>query len=305
MRGISRICGGLAAALLAATGARAEIVEITGEFPAAYREASFLESVHVGRLGGQDGPALALAIERSLANTEFAVIGGRAGRDTADGELSGVVTTGVDESRYSKKEKKCVEKDADKKCIREEQVDVPCRRRVINLNADLRLVRNGDGRIVYSRAFPFRDEISWCEGGSPGRTVEDTVSSAIRNIASGVRSDIAPSVETYRIRLRESTKGMDKDMAKGFKALIKSSQRDLADACAQWTAMNQAAPGNPSLLYNLGLCAEQRGDYQAALALFQQSTSAGANEGRSSADRAQRLIAGKQDAAERARRRRR
>lgn len=304
MRGISKVCG-IAAVLLSATGARAEIVEITGEFPAAYREASFLESVHVGRLGGQDGPALALAIERALTNTQFAVIGGRAGRDTAEGELSGVVTTGVDESRYSKKEKKCVEKDADKKCIREEQVDVPCRRRVINLTADLRLVRNGDGRILYSRAYPFRDEISWCEGGSPGRTIEDTVSGAIRNVAQGVRSDIAPSVETYRIRLRESTKGMDKDMAKAFKALIKSSQRNLADACGQWTAMNQAAPGNPSLTYNLGLCAEQRGDYQAALALFQDASRAGASEGRTSAERAERLIAGKQDAAERAKRRRR
>jgi hypothetical protein len=294
----------LGAALVAAP-AIAEVIEITGEFPAQYREASFLGSLHVERFTGQDGPQLALAVERALANgAPFALVGGRAGRGGAEGTMSGAVSTGVEENPWKRKDKKCVERDDKKKCIKEEEVEVRCTRRVVNFSADLRIVRNADGQILYSRNYPFRDELSWCQGETPYRTVEEAVAGAIRDIAGSVRREVAPVVQTYRIRLRESTKGMAKDQAKAFKALIKSSQRDMAGACGQWQAMNQAAPGNPSLLYNLALCAEQRGDYEGAGTLYRDAQRAGAKEGADGASRATRLIAGREDAKERARRRR-
>lgn len=306
MRAISRrrIAAFAAVTVLAAGAARAEIVQITGEFPAQYREASFLTSLHIERFAGQDGPTLALAIERALdGSAPFDIVAGRTGRDTAEGSMSGVVTTGVDQTGYRRKDKKCTERDANNKCTKEVEIEVPCQRRVINLNAELRIVRNTDGRVVYSKGHPFRDEITWCQGQNPSSTVEETVTRAIGGIAHDVRLDIAPHVETYRIRLRESTKGMPKDMANAFKGLIKSSQRDLATACTQWAGMNQALPGNPSITYDLGLCAEARGDYAGALAFYQQAVQAGASEGRDAAGRAQQLIAGRADAAERARRR--
>jgi hypothetical protein len=296
------LCG-----VLAATSALAEVIVITGEFPATYREASFLDSLHVDRIGGQDGQQLAMAIERALGDGDvpFELVGGRAGRDRAEGSLTGVVTTGVEETNWRRKDEKCIERDAKDKCVKKEQVEIPCKRRVVNLSADLRIVRNTDGRIVYSKVHPYRDETSWCQGQSPYRTVEDSVRTAIGGIAANVRREIAPSVETYRPRIRETTKGMPKDLAKAFKATIKPSQRDMAGACATWAAMDKSAPGQPSIVYNLGLCAEQRGDYQGALGYYQQAQRAGASEAGESYGRAQRLIAGKQDAAERARRQRR
>ena len=290
---------------LLAGAVRAEVIVITGEFPAAYREASYIPTLHVERFAGQDGPALSLAIERALTGSTYDLVAGRTGRDTAEGALSGIVTTGVEETGYKTKEKKCVERDADKKCTKEEEVEVPCRRRVVNLNADLRMVRNSDGRIVYTKGYPYRDEISWCQGQNPSRTVEETVASAIQGIAGSVRAEIAPSVSTYRIRLRESTKGMPKDTARNFKDLIKSSQRDMAAACGQWQAMDQTLPGHPSVLFDLALCAEQRGEYSNAVALYQAAVRAGAVEGNDGAGRAQQLILGREDAAERAKRRRR
>jgi hypothetical protein len=298
------LCAGLALAA-AALPAQGEVVQITGEFPAPSREASFLTSLHVERFSGQDGQQLALAVERSLASgAPFVLVAGRAGRDGAEGSLTGAVSTGVEENPWKRKDKKCVERDDKKKCIKEEETEVRCTRRVVNVNADLRIVRNTDGQIVYSRAFPFRAESTWCQGENPPGTVEDAVSGAIRDIAGSVRRDVTPSLETYRIRLRESTKGMAKDQAKSFKALIKSSQRDVVGACNAWGAMNQAAPGHPSLLFNLGLCAEQRGDYEGAVTLYRQAAAAGAKEGGEGAGRASRLIAGREDARERARRRR-
>ncbi len=309
VRGVLKAAG-FAAALLAAGAARAEVIEITGEFPAEYREASFLDSLSIDRIGGQDGPALGLAIERALSGggVPFELLGGRMGRDSAEGSLNGAVSTGVEEIPFKRKEKKCVERDDKDKCVREEEVEVFCRRRVINVNADLRIVRNTDGRIVYSAAKPWRDETSWCQGGYAYRTPEEAISTGIREIAGSVRREIAPSIETYRLRLRESTKGLSKDAQKQFKALIKSSQRNMPAACQAWEAMNAAEPGVASVVFDLGLCAEQAGNYEKALALYRQAMpligSSGA-EAREGADRAQRLIAGRADARERAKRRRR
>lgn len=298
-------CAAAALAVVLAGPALGEVVRMTGEFPANAREASFLTSLHVERFTGQDGPQLALAIERSLSNgAPFALVAGRAGRDGAEGSMSGAVSTGVEENPYKRKDKKCVQRDDKDKCVKEEEVEIRCTRRVVSLNADLRIVRNTDGQIVYSRAFPFSQETSWCQGQNPPSTVEDAVRGALYNIAGEVRRDVTPTVENYSIRLRESSKGMAKDMAKAFKVSIKASQRDLAGACTTWGQMDQAAPGHPSLLYNLGLCAEARGDFERAVQLFRSAEGAGAREGADGARRANRLIAGREDAKERARRRR-
>ena len=286
---------------LAAGAAQAEILEITGEFAAPNREASVLHSLSIDRFSGQDGAALARAIEQALSGTHFDLMGGRTGRESAEGSLSGGVNTGVEENGFKKREKKCTQKDKDGKCTKEEEVDVHCRRRIVNVTADLRLVRNEDGRIVYSVSKPFRDETSWCGKDTPARTVEETVSGALHTIAGWVRGDIAPSTETYRIRVRESTKGLPKELAARFKEMVKLTKRDQRAACTGWDAMKSEAPAHPSLLFNLGLCAEQRGDYDAALGYYREAVQAGASEGNEGADRAIRLIAGREDAEIRAR----
>lgn len=295
----------LVASVLAWAGvAQAEVLEITGEFPANNREASFLESISVDRFGGSDGSALQLAIERALGGSQFELLGGRAGRDTAEGSISGSVSSGVDESNFRRKEKQCVSKDDKGKCLKEEQVEVPCKRRIIDVKADIRIVRNTDGRILYSQPKPFREEVEWCRGGSPARTAEDVIEGAIRDIAGSLRGDLVPHVDTYKIRVRENTKGLSKESANRFKEMVKLTKRDARGACAGWDAMQAEAAGHPSLLFNLGLCAEQRGEFEKAVTLYQDAARAGANEGREGVERATRLIAGREDAQERAKRRR-
>lgn len=281
--------------------AHAEVLQITGEFAAGFREASLLHTLAIGRIEGQDGPALGNAIERHLSGTHFQLLGGRGARGNADGTLSGGVTGGSEESPFTRKEKRCTAKDKDGKCIKEEEVELRCRRRIVNVQATLRIVRNEDGRIVYSEQKPFRNETSWCQGQGAGQTVEEVVAGAIEQMASSVRYDIAPSVRTYSVRVREGTKGMSKDLAKRFKDVIKLTKRDPRGACAAWDTMAEAA-GHPSLLFNQGLCAEQRGDYAGALALYRQAAGAGASEGNEGAGRAEQLIAGREDARKRARR---
>ena len=294
----------VASALAWAGVAQGEVLEITGEFPANNREASFLESISVDRFGGSDGTALQIAIERALGGSQFELLGGRAGRDSAEGSISGSVSSGVDESNFRRKEKQCVSKDDKGKCLKEEQVEVPCKRRIIDIKADIRIVRNTDGRILYSQPKPFREEVEWCRGGSPARTAEDVIEGGIRDIAGSLRGDLVPHVDTYKIRVRENTKGLSKEASNRFKEFVKLTKRDARGACAGWEAMQAEAAGHPSLLFNLGLCAEQRGEFEKAVGLYQEAIRAGANEGREGVERATRLIAGREDAQERAKRRR-
>ena len=138
----------------------------------------------------------------------------------------------------------------------------------------LRLAR-ADGRVVYSVSRPRRDETSWCRGQNPPRTTEEAIRGMIVDIAENVRRDIVPSVETYSIRFRESTRGLPKELNRTFKDVVKQTQRDLRSACAGWTAMDQQAPNHPSIVFDLGLCAEAEGDYDRAGARYSRAAQIG------------------------------
>jgi len=300
----------LAAMTMTAPAALAESARMIGRFAAPYRDAAMLDSLRVGRIAGEDGMQLGMAIERALARpdiegrTHFDLVGGRGG--DADGLLNGNVVTGVQETRFKRKEKECVEREGGKrdgKCLREEEVEKDCTRRVINVNADLRLA-GPDGRVLYSVSRPRRDETSWCRGQDPSRTTEEAIRGMIIDIAENVRADIVPSVQDYSIRFRESTKGLPKELVRPFKDIVKQTQRDLRGACAAWAVMDQQAPNHPSITFDLGLCAESAGDYDTALALYRRAApliGRSGNEATTGVERAARLIAGRDDEAARRR----
>lgn len=303
-----------AAAMVASEPAYAEAVKMTGKFAPPNREAAMLESLGIDRFSGGDGRQLEMAIERALAQPDvegrphFELIGAFGGGPAPDGVLSGMVSSGVQENRFKQKQKRCVEREGGKdsgKCLKEAEVEVDCTRRVVDLNADLRLTRTADRRIVYSTAKPRRDETSWCRGQTPPRTTEETVRAMVLDVAGEVRRDIAPVVETYSIRFRESTSGLPKDLNRPFKDAVKQTQRDLRGACAAWQAMDGQAPNHPSITFDLGLCAEAAGDFPAALALYQRAApliGRGGNEAAAGIDRVGRLIAAQEDDAARRRR---
>lgn len=306
----TRVAVVLAAMTMTAPAALAESARMTGRFAAPYRDAAMLDSLRVGRIAGEDGMQLGMAIERALARpdiegrTHFDLVGGRGG--DADGLLNGNVVTGVQETRFKRKEKECVEREGGKrdgKCLREEEVEKDCTRRVINVNADLRLA-GPDGRVLYSVSRPRRDETSWCRGQDPARTTEEAIRGMIIDIAENVRADIVPSVQDYSIRFRESTKGLPKELVRPFKDIVRQTQRDLRGACAAWAVMDQQVPNHPSITFDLGLCAESAGDYDKALALYRRAApliGRSGNEATTGVERAVRLIAGRDDEAARRR----
>jgi hypothetical protein len=303
-----------AAAGFAAGPAWGESAKMTGKFAPPHRDAGMLDSLGIDRFSGRDGRQVELAIERALSQPDvdgrphFDLISAFGGGRGPEGVLGGAVTSGVDETRYKDKRERCVEREGGKdsgKCLRKADVEVDCWRRVVNVTADLRLIRTSDGRIVYSAAKPLRDEISWCRGDSPSRTEEEAVRALVLEIAGSVRRDIAPVVETYSIRFRESTKGLPKELVRPFKDIVKETQRNLPAACASWAVMSAQAPDHPSITFDLGLCAEAEGEYPRAMDLYRRAMpliGGRGNEAVTGYERVSRLIAAQEDDAARRRR---
>ena len=298
-------------ALATATGALAETITISGRFPAQNREASYLRRLAIDRFSGRDGEQLANAISGALLQAEngsgrhFTLLGGAGiGPARADGVLSGSATSDWEEHRVKLTRNRCVERAAPEpgksegKCTRNEDVPLPCTERTTSLTASLRIVRVADGAIIYTATKPRSETISWCPGESPSRSAEATIASMIDGIAGETRGEIAPHGETYKIRFREDRAGLSKELSERFKDVVKLSQRDPRAACSAWEAIEREQPGQLSTVFNLGLCAEQRGDYPAALGLYRRAAAMKRGGDIDSAiGRAQALIAGAEDEA--------
>jgi len=305
------LCFTALAALGMGAGALAETITISGRFPAQNREASYLRKLAIDRFGGRDGEQLANAITSALGQASngsgphFTLLGGGGvGPARAQGTLSGSANSDWEEHRVQLTRNRCVERAAPKsgeregECIKKADVPVPCTERTTSLTASLRIVRIADGAIVYSANKPRSETISWCVGESPANSAEATIAGMIAGIANEVRGEIAPHGETYRIRFREDRAGLSKEVGARFKDTVKLSQRDVGAACTAWAAIDRDQPGQLSTVFNLGLCAEQRGEYPAALALYQRAgTMKRADDINTAIGRAQALIAGAEDEA--------
>ena len=287
----------------------AESALFSAEMPAPDREASFLGSLAVGRIAGEDGDRLAFALERALGapgvdgGPAFAIIGagGFGGAADAEGLVSGQVTTGIEESRVERTRERCVERDDKDKCIKRGNVKERCHRRVITLSADVRIVRAADNQVVYSANKPRRDEVTWCRGDSTPRAAEPVIADMIESIAGEVRGDVTPRIEDFHIRFREGRDNMPKEVGRRFKDAVEISMKNPPTACAEWQAIDAEMPGHPSVTFNLGLCAEAAGDYATAMQRYEQTQRIDDDgDVRDALERVPLLIAARADAEERA-----
>ena len=157
----------LGAALLAlATPAIAETLPINTADPATANVFDLI-SISVERFEGEDGTAFAQALEAELADASFRggpfyrVVAPESGAPT-DALVTGTVRSSVEEVPVIEKRKRCTESDpADKKrCIKEIDVDIRCRRRTATVATTVRLVVINDGSIRYTRPLNARDQVT-------------------------------------------------------------------------------------------------------------------------------------------------
>ncbi len=261
---------GLAAAAAIQGTARAETILVEVRRPAAADEAYRLHSMAVERFGGTDGRALANAVERKLAGLHddtdqplFDMF--EAGR--GEGAVSGRADIDVEESRYTEKRRFCPNtRDKNAECDDKvkETVEVTCRRRIVTLSADVRIVRTADGRVIFSRELPDRAEVGWCPGDTAPPETASAVAQMIARAAGALSGDFTAYHSNEALRIREDRKGLPKEQGEAFKAAVRATKISGGDACKGFAAIATTAPDHPSVIYNLGLCAEARGDYQGA-----------------------------------------
>jgi len=201
----------------------------------------------------------------------------------AQGIYTGVVTqNSCSDSRYAEKRQTCTQYEMcrDEKgrtyqgpCLRWRAYHVQCTKRVANFAVSPKLVDVSTGRVIYSRNLSAVTNSSGCEDANPVQSETVLLEQAKASVKNQFRRDIAPYYITREIRLIDSTDGIDSKEAKDLlKRGLEFAGHDRMDsACELWGQARNLAPGSYAILYNLGVCAESRGDLDAALNLYRQS----------------------------------
>ncbi len=201
----------------------------------------------------------------------------------AQGIYSGVVTeNSCDENNYRENRSTCVRyeqrRDKDGRtyqgaCISWRNYQVNCVKRVATYAVSPKLVDVTTGRVLYSRNLSATEQSNGCSDTRPAKGENELLDMAREKVKKELRRDIAPYYVTLEIKLMDSTDGIESPQAKEkFKSGLAYADKKRMDmACELWGEARNLAGNSTALLYNLGVCAESRGDLDAALSLYKQA----------------------------------
>jgi tetratricopeptide (TPR) repeat protein len=201
----------------------------------------------------------------------------------AQGIYTGIVLqNNYNDSRYQEKRSSCIQHETKRDkdgniyrgaCISWRNYNVRCNKRVASFAVAPKLVEVSTGKILYSRNLSATAESAGCEDTKPVQSEYVLIEKAKESVKKDFRRDIAPYYVTREIKLMDSTDGIDSPEAKDkFKSGLAYADKGRMDnACELWGEARNLAGNSPALLYNLGVCAESRGDLDAALSLYKQA----------------------------------
>lgn len=259
-------------AVLWATAGWGETLPVTGVYPAGNDSAAALGTIAVEPFGGDDGQQLALAVADRLRSVTIGgaphlrVVPGGILAD-ADGVLQG--SAGAEARRResgTREDEVCVERDEDRDCIRREKRQVPCWDQVVRLDATVRLV-DREGALIHAFDRQSEQAQRFCEGDDrPSR--EGLVRQLVARYADELRGELAPVERFEQIRVMETRRGLSQDDGRSFREAVRLTKDDPSAACGAWSALEAANPDHVAILFNLGLCAESRGELHEASAYY-------------------------------------
>jgi len=251
-----------------------------------------------GVLGGiniDDNPYFTLvdraAIDKTLSEQKFSQSGlidprtaARIGRMVgAQGIYTGTITLAkATDSPYTEKRSECVQHQIKKdekgnqyegNCIRYRYYTVNCIKRSAQFAASPKLIEVATGKIVYSRNLTGSSNSAGCEDRTAVKGAEELLETAKNTALRDFRKDIAPFYETREIALLDSTNDINSTEAKEKlkQGIAFAGKGRMDSACELWGAASNLAPNAVSLVYNLGVCAESRGDVEMALTLYRKA----------------------------------
>lgn len=259
-------------ALALTAPASAETLPVAGFYPAGNDDAAALQSIAIEDFSGDRGTALSFAVTDALQNA--AVYGERyfdifpLESANADAVLRGFANAEIVEiDLEDRKLVECMKKDDDKKCIDEKVTLYACSRLEVSVFPQIRLIR-ADGQQIYSKRDRLNTSADYCANDSQIPSAEAMAGGLIETFARSVRFDLVPHYSSRTYRILESRKGLKKGDSRAFRSAVRMTKTDVAGACAEFTALEEAYPQHVSILFNIGLCAEGAGDLERAASYY-------------------------------------
>ena len=195
------------------------------------------------------------------------------------------IETWDQEVRFER-EKRCVEYDGLFDCERRGIVETECQEETLEVVVTAHLVDYARNEVVFTQSqvgganrescvdvaeYPdegqplgeWRDPVrsSYNPYNAPIGMIEDATVEAVHRF----RQDIAPYNQVVRAEIMTEALTPDVQNDPRFKLAVQATKRgEFMGACAQWDELGREWPRAPSLLHNMGACAEARGDMSTA-----------------------------------------
>ncbi|MEO1222370.1 MAG: tetratricopeptide repeat protein, partial [Pseudomonadota bacterium] len=187
---------------------------------------------------------------------------------TPDAEFRGTVRSEVIEREVEpKRERECVRRDEDDKCIERREIRIECRE--LTVRVDPRLLLTGPrGEQLYSRSEPRVAAQRFCADENHVPSSLDMANGLVNALADDIRRDLAPLESRRAIRVMERRKDLRKEDRRRFRDAVKATDDNVTLACEGFEALEATNPAHVSVLFNIGLCHESAGDLESALDYF-------------------------------------
>lgn len=201
----------------------------------------------------------------------------------AQGIYTGTVTVSrVSDNPYRENRRVCAQRQVrydskgkaqEGECIRWRDYSVACTKRTANFAVTPKLIEGTTGRILYSQNLSGGADAAGCEDTNPVTDGSVLLEKAKDMVKKEFRRDVAPHYVVREITLKDDKEGMSSPEAKTKldQGIAYADKNRLDAACELWGQARSLSPHAPSLLYNLGVCAESVGNLQAALDLYRQA----------------------------------
>ena len=202
----------------------------------------------------------------------------------AKGIYTGAVTVrNCKDSHFTEERSECAQRqiEYDKKgraregkCIGWRKYSVPCTKRDAIFSFTPKLIEVETSRIIYSNNVSGVASASECrDSGRPLPSEIDIIARAMESAKMTFKKDVAPNYVTFSIKLMESKEGITSKEAERImdQGMEFAKHNRLDRACELWGEARILTTDSPSLLYNLGICAEVRGDLENALDLYKKA----------------------------------
>ncbi len=194
----------------------------------------------------------------------------------ARGIYTGIITTSNSiDNNYNVKRERCVNYNKkEKECKQWREYTVSCTKRSAAFSFAPKLIEVETGRVLYANNISGTSDARGCQDDqTPLPSGFELLGRAKQSAKATFRTDIAPSYVNFRVELMDLTDGITtKDVKQKLKNGLDYAKSGRLDrACEIWGEARILSPDSPSIIYNLGVCAETTGDLEQALDLYMKS----------------------------------